>query len=342
MKIKLFAILLIVIMMITLSSCKPEETEITILNNKEKPVVAMVADVNGFGYNPFNDAALAGLEKAKLDFGIDIVIFEPVTVEEYEETMQMAVKNGADLVLTRGLHMADATKLVAEANPEVKFAIFDFPEITGDNIISAFFNEQEGSFLMGIIAAMTTKTEIVGFIGGMQFPIDERYEYGFKAGVMTINPEIEVLTDYIGSYSDESLSKISALKQHENGADVIYHSTDLFGTGIIEAAEEQGFWALGVGKESPVLKSSAVLVTLTKEIDKAIYLTVKELSEGSLEAGRRVYGIADEGIQLLDSNENLSAEVLETLEDFKEKVRRNNINVPYDLATFEKFEGIED
>jgi basic membrane protein A len=126
---KLISILLITMIISSLSSCQSTGTKPTIINKEDRPVVAMVVDVKGFGYNPSNDAALAGLEKAKSDFGIDIVIYEPATVEEYEETMQMAVDNGADLVISKGLQMADATKSVAEANPDVKFAIFDFPEI---------------------------------------------------------------------------------------------------------------------------------------------------------------------------------------------------------------------
>lgn len=332
---KVVSILLITILVFSLSSCSPNGTTVV---DEDKPLVAMVVDVNGFGYDPFNDAALAGLEKAKTDFNVDIILYEPNSVAEYEETMRRAAVRGADLVLSRGFQMADATKLVAQAYPKVKFAIYDYPDISGENIISVSFNEQEGSFLMGIIAAMTSGTNTLGFVGGMQFPMDERFEYGFKAGVKAIRPESQVLVNYIGSYSDESLAKIAALDLYQNGADVIYHSTDQFGTGIIDAAEEHGFWALGVGNQSPILNSSAVMASMTKEIDKAIYLSVQELAEGTLESGNRVYGIADGGIGVLDKSDALEPEVLETIEHFKELIRNNKIEVPYNQQTFEAFQ----
>lgn len=326
---------LLVFLILILSACDSDKPETNA--KKNNILVAMVGDVNGFGNDSYNNSALVGLERAKSDFDVDIQIYESNTVDDYMTNLTLAASTGANLVISRGFLMADATKIAAEKYPNTMFAILDYADIVADNIVSITFNEQEGSFLIGVIAALNSKTNTVGFIGGMQFPTDERYEFGFKAGVKAINPNIEVITNYTGSVSDDTLCKEAAIEQWEQGADVIYHATEQCKNGIIEAASEKGFWAIDVGNAQSSIDSDVVLCTMNKKFENVVYLTIQSLVKNELSMGNMVFGLTEDGVGYSDKAGNIDSLITDKAKAYADLIIKDRIEVPYDLASFEAF-----
>jgi len=325
---------LIIILILSLYACGPNNDEYIEIDKRIS--VAMVTDINGFGNDSFNDALLVGLERAKSEFDLNLLIYESANVEDFAPNLSKAAASGANLVISRGFLMADATKFVAENNPDTKFAIIDYGDITADNIATITFNEQEGSFIMGVIAALKTKTNKVGFIGGMQFPTDERYEYGFKAGIKAVKPETIVLMDYTGSVSDNTLCKVAAIKQFEQGADIIFQATEQCKNGIIAAAAEKGFWAIAIGQDG-LSENPVVLSTMTKNVENVIYLTIKSFVENEMSIGNAVFGITENGVGYSDRNKNIDPAIADEIQIYKELIKKGKIQVPYDLASFEAY-----
>jgi len=144
------------------------------------------------------------------------------------------------------------------------------------------FKEEEGSFLVGALAGLMTKSNKIGFIGGLEVPLIKKFEVGFKAGVMSTNPDAQVLTTYAGSFSDPGKGKEIALSQYADGADVIYHASGGTGLGLFQAAQEKGagYWAIGVDSDQYQLAPDNVLTSMMKRVDVAVFETIKEAKEG--------------------------------------------------------------
>ena len=307
---------------------------------EEAVKVTMITDTGGLGDESFNDSAYAGLVKAETDFGIELSVLESQTADDYGPNLSASAEEGTDLIISVGFLMQPATAEAAAQFPDQKFAIID-ETVDADNVAGLQFKEHEGSFLVGVIAGLMTETDTVGFVGGMQFALIEKFQYGFEAGVKAVNPDAEIIVNYTGAFDNPQLGKENALAQNQAGADVIYHASGACGIGVIEAAGEQGFWAIGVDMDQSALDPEHVLCSMIKRVDNATYLATQAVVEGTFDGSNFSFGLAEDGVGYSDNAGNVPADVAEQAELYKEAIVNGVFEVPYDLATFEAFEAPE-
>jgi basic membrane protein A and related proteins len=268
--------------------------------------VGMVFDIGGKGDQSFNDSAYRGIEWATKDFQIQHVEVEPGADADRETGLRMIAGQGFDLVIGVGFLFTDAITAVAKDFPNTKFAIVDGFIDGVPNVSSLLFKEQDGSFLVGIIAGLKAKADgknTVGFVGGMDIPLIHRFEAGYKAGVAYAFPECKILSDYAGSdpkaFADPVKGKELALAQIDKGAAVIYHASGLTGVGVFEAGIARKIFVIGVDSDQNHLghiKATGEnfgLTSMLKQVDVAVYLTIKDVVDGKFQAGPRTFGLSD-------------------------------------------------
>jgi len=267
--------------------------------------VGMVFDIGGKGDQSFNDSAYRGLQWAS-KLGVSHVEIEPGADADREIGLRMIASQGFDLVIGVGFLFTDAIKAVADEFPKTKFAIIDGFIPDKPNVSSLLFTEHEGSFLVGIIAGMKARADgknTVGFIGGMDVPLIHKFEAGYKAGVKYAYPECKILSDYAGTtpsaFADPVRGKELALAQIDRGAHVIYHASGLTGAGVYEAGKDRKTYVIGVdsnqnhlGHVSETGKNYG-LTSMLKQVDVAVYLTIRDLTKGKFNAGVRIFGLGN-------------------------------------------------
>ena len=291
--------------------------------------VGMVTDVGGLGDESFNDSAWRGLQNAKKDFGITINVIESNTMTDYQPNLSSFAEQGYDLVWGIGFLFEDAMGEVASMYPNVKFGIID-TVVDAPNVVSVTFKEHQGSFLTGVVAGMRTETDKVGYIGGMETTLIQKFEAGYRAGVKAVNPDAEVFVAYTGAFDDPQAGKELAFTQFDQGADVIYHASGACGIGVIKAANERGLYAIGVDSPQNHLAPANVLTSMIKKVDVAVYNEVKKLVNGNFESGHHVYGLENEGVGIYrpQAENMLSQEIIDTVDDYKQKIVNGEVEVP--------------
>jgi len=303
--------------------------------------IAMVTDVGGVNDQSFNQSAWEGLKRAEKDFGTEVAYKESRQDADYAPNMETLTDAGYDLIWGIGFLMGDAIKETAEINPDQKYAIIDFsygPE-TPKNVACAVFQEEEPSFLVGYIAGKMTKTNKVGFVGGIKFPLIEKFEYGYMAGVKLANPDAEVLRQYAESFTDAAKGKAITNNMYQQGADIVFHASGGVGDGVIEAAKEKGKWAIGVDKDQNFLAPDNVLTSAMKRVDNAIYDIGKRLMGGEFAGGDTVvYNLKNDGVGIAPtSNKHVPAEILKDVDGLVAKIKAGEIVVPATQDAFDKF-----
>jgi basic membrane protein A and related proteins len=229
----------------------------------------MLPDV-GLGDQSFADLAVAGLVKARDELGIVFDYRELGSEPNYEKGIKELVEEGNDLVIAVGYSLQEDLEKVAKANPEQQFVLVD-SESDVENIHSITFKENEGSYLAGALAAMTSKTGKVAFLGGMVDPVIEKFEKGFAEGAKAINPNIEVIVSYADTFSDDKVGKAMAANMITQGADVLYAAAGYTGVGLLHQAQESGVLAIGVDTDQYTYAEKAVVSSMLKNIDVAVY-----------------------------------------------------------------------
>ena len=237
--------------------------------------------------------------------------------------------------------MADSLETVAGEYPHINFAIID-SAVEMNNVASLLFSEHQGSFLAGALAALVSETGTVGFIGGVDFGLIHRFEGGFIAGAEYINPDIQVLSQYAGSFGDPSTGKEIALSQIDRGADVIYHASGGTGGGLFEAALERDIYAIGVDANQNWQQPGYVLASMLKRVDVAVFETVRALQDGTFEGGAiEVFDLAIDGVGITNLQE-LDVEEQGLPEAQRETVRemKENVTAPHAARIQEIKDGI--
>jgi basic membrane protein A len=300
--------------------------------------VAMVTDVGGINDQSFNQSAWEGLKRAEKEFAIAVSYLESTQDADYSPNMETLLDAGNNLIWGIGFKMGDTIKEKALANPDQNYAIIDYAygEETPANVVGVVFKEQEPSFLVGYIAGKMTKTNKVGFVGGMKFPLIEKFEYGFKAGVKLANPDAEILAQYADSFTDAAKGKAIANQMYENNADIVYHAAGGVGDGVIEAAKEQDKFAIGVDRDQNSLAPEHVITSAMKRVDNAIFNIAALLVKDEFPGGSTVgYGLKEGGVGIAPTSYKLvPAEILEEVEELKAKVISGEIVVPSTPDTF--------
>ncbi|BDG59711.1 BMP family lipoprotein [Caldinitratiruptor microaerophilus] len=319
----------------------------------KKLKVGLVFDVGGRGDLSFNDSAYAGLERAQKEFGdkIEVKYLEPSAGgENREQLLRLLAEEKTDLIFGVGFLFTEHITKVAKEFPQVKFGLIDgFIDGLKDdsNVVSLLFKEHEGSFLVGAAAGLKTKTNKVGFVGGMKIPLIERFESGYIAGVKYVNPKAEVFSDYIGTtgdaFKDPVKGKELALAHYNKGSDVEYHASGASGIGVIEAAAAKQKLVIGVDSDQSLSAKEDqrpyILTSMLKRVDVAVYETIKSLVEGKWKGGYRVFGLADDGVGYAENqyNQQMLADIKPRLEDLKKRIVAGEIQVPVDLKELEAF-----
>jgi basic membrane protein A and related proteins len=296
--------------------------------------VGLVLDKGGKDDKSFNSSAYLGATKAQKELGIELKYVEATDNNSLEALHRSFAQKKYDLIIGIGFAQADAVKKVAALHPEAQFAIVD-GEITAPNVRSLLFEEHEGSYLMGVAAALKSKTNTVGFIGGMDIPLIRRFQKGFEAGVKSITPKAVILTSYLGvtseAWNNPAKAKEIALSQINQKADVIFHAAGASGTGLFDAAAEKKIFAIGVDSNQNWMKPGVVLTSMLKRVDVAVYETIKAAQNKKFKGEVVRFGLKDAGVDwALDSNNEAlwSAAEKEKIQSIKKKIVAQKIKVP--------------
>lgn len=295
--------------------------------------VGLVFDKGGKDDKSFNTAAFKGANQAVHDFGIQLKDVESPDDAAFEPALRTFAERGYPLVLAIGFSQIDAVKKVAAQFPKTHFAVVD-GVVEGANVASLMFAEHEGSYLMGYLAGLLSKTNKVGFIGGMDIALIRRFELGYEEGVKAANPKAEVTVNYVGvnssAWVNPSRGKELALNQYGRGVDVIFHAAGATGLGVFDAAEEKKTYAIGVDSNQNPLKPGRIASSMLKRVDTAVYNVIKEEVEGQFQAGTRYFGLKDKGIDYSvdEHNQTLISPYQKRLEEIREKIIKGEIKVP--------------
>ncbi|WII70603.1 BMP family ABC transporter substrate-binding protein [Bdellovibrio sp. 22V] len=296
--------------------------------------VGLVLDKGGKDDKSFNSAAYLGATKAQKDLKIDLKFVEATDTNAIENLHRSFARKNFDLVIGIGFAQKEAVKKVSAQFPQVKFAVVD-AEVTAPNVRSLLFQEHEGSFLVGALAAMTSKTNSVGFVGGMDIPLIRRFAMGYIAGAKYVNPKIKTSENYVGvtgeAWNNPAKAKELALSQFAQGADVIFAAAGASNTGVFDAAEEKKKFAIGCDSNQNWIKPGTILTSMLKAVDVAVYDTIKETQEGKFSPGIVHFGLKNKGVDYtLDQyNEKLiTSDMKKKVEEIKKKIIAGQIQVP--------------
>lgn len=296
--------------------------------------VGLVLDKGGKDDKSFNSAAYLGAKKAEQDLKIDLKYVEATDTNAIENLHRAFARKNFDLVIGIGFAQQDAVKKVAAQFPKVKFAVVD-SDVKAPNVRSLLFEEHEGSFLVGALAAMATQTNSVGFVGGMDIPLIRRFSMGYAAGAKYVNPKIKFTENYVGvtgeAWNNPAKAKELALAQIAKGSDVIFVAAGASNTGVFDAAEEKRKFAIGVDSNQNWIKPGVILTSMMKAVDIAVYDTIKETQAGKFTSGTVLYGLKNEGVNYtLDKhNEKLiTPDMKKKVEEIKKKIIAGQIQVP--------------
>jgi basic membrane protein A len=329
---------------LALSACGGTSTDASSsADSKGDKGLAIAYDVGGKGDQSFNDAAFAGLEKAKKEFGYDTQDIEPTEGEtdaDKEQRLASLAKQGYNPVVGVGYAYATAVKAAAEQFPDTTFGIVDDSTVQLDNVADLVFSEEQASYLAGVAAARSTKTKTVGFVGGVDIPLIHKFQAGFAQGVKDTDPKVKVLTQYLtqtaeeGGFSSPDKGKTAAEGQIEKKADVVYAAAGLSGQGVIEAAAANKVWAIGVDsdqyrQEALAKYKDSILTSATKDVAKAVYNLAKSVEGGKPGTGIVRGDLKTGEVGLADSHPKFTSdtELQEAITTAKEKIISGEIKV---------------
>src|SRR5436309_4403608 len=329
-------------------------------DDKSKPHIGIVFDIGGKDDRSFNAAAWTGVKCAETGMlpdgktscgkaALDIVLrdVEPGNPTSIEPAMRAFAERGYDLIIGVGFAQAPIMQMVARDYPNLHFAIIDGVIFEDDgktpkaNVASLVFKEHEGSYLVGLIAGMTSKTGTLGFIGGMDIGLIHRFEGGFEQGAKAANPKIKVIQNYVGvtdgAWNNPGKGKELSLAQISKGADVIFTAAGNSGLGAFDAVEQAGkvdgraaHFVIGVDSNQNMLKPGFVLTSMVKHVDNAVYLIVEDVVNHRFQGGLHVFGLDTEGVGYVMDNNNqslVSSEAVRAAEEAKKKIIGGQIKV---------------
>lgn len=260
---------------------------------------AVIFDMGGKFDKSFNEAAYNGAERFKRETGIDYLEFEVTQEAQREQAMQRMARRGANVIVVLGFQNGTPLKKVAAENPNSKFTIID-AVVELPNVQSVIFKEHEGSFLVGMAAALASKTGKVGFVGGMDIPLIRNFAFGYEQGIKHVNPKAELLVNMTGTtpaaWNDPAKGAELAISQFDRGADVVYAAAGGTGIGVLQAAKDKGKLSIGVDSNQNHLHPGSVLTSMLKRVDVAVYNAFKDARAGTWKAGRLDLGLKEDGV----------------------------------------------
>jgi basic membrane protein A len=306
--------------------------------------IGVVFDVGGRGDKSFNDGAYLGALRAKNELGATVHYIEPAESSDREAGIRLLAAEGMDLVVAVGFIFTDDINALAKEYPNVRFADVDYSvgtDASGNpippppNVAALRSKEEQGSFLVGAIAGLVTRTKTVGFVGGMNIPLIHKFDAGFQAGVRQVCRTCRIISQYAGvtpdAFRNPGKGKEMAFSQYQQGADIIYHASGSTGLGVFEAARSAGKLAIGVDADQYLEAPGFVLTSMVKRIDVALFETVKRVKDGKFAGGIYDFGLEQNGVSYVydEHNRNLiPASVVARVEELKKEVIAGRIVVP--------------
>jgi basic membrane protein A len=301
--------------------------------------VGLVFDVGGRGDKSFNDAAWAGLERARTGLGVAVQTLETGEGNDREAALRQLAAAGNQLVFGVGFLFSDDIHQLATEFPNVKFACVDYTVKPGEplppNLAALTFKEEEGSFLVGALAALLNRSGKLGFVGGMQIPLIKKFEAGYRAGVAAVDPRIAVLVKYAGTtgsaFKDPTKGKELGLAEYNQGADIIFHAAGSTGLGVFEAAREKQRLAIGVDSDQYDEAPGFILTSMIKRVDNAVYDTIAKLERGEWNGGVQVFGLREHGVGWVYDQHNqalVPAAVKARVDSLEREIVAGRIAVP--------------
>jgi basic membrane protein A len=261
--------------------------------------VAIVYDTGGKFDKSFNESAYNGITKFKKDTGITAKEAIVNTEAQREQVLRNMAKKGSDIVIANGFSFTQSMQKVAAEFPKTKFVLID-AVVKADNVQSVIFKEQEGSFIVGMAAAMASKTKKIGYINAMSMPLLNAFECGFVQGMRYVDPKIEVLSNVVGStpssFNDPGRGAEIAKSQFDRGADVVFAVAGPTGLGVFQAAKDAKKLAIGVDSNQNYLQPGTVLTSMVKRIDQAVYDSLMAAKNGTWKPGLRAMGLKEGGV----------------------------------------------
>ena len=311
--------------------------------------IGIVYAAGGLGDGSFNDQAQTGIQDAADEFDIEYRESQPESPSEFGNAQRQFARSTSpeyDLVCCIGFLQADPLSETAGEYPEQDFMIVD-STVDADNVATYIFAEEEGSFLVGHLAGALTTMDFeagagatagdstsVGFVGGVESPLIKRFEAGYTAGAKHASEDVDIQTAYIGDFDDPSGGKEAALSMYDSGADIVYHAAGNTGTGVFQAAQEEGKFAIGVDRDQSITLESfsdVILASMVKRVDTAVYNSVEATIDDSLEGGETTaLGLEDDGVAAVYGQE-LGSEVPQDLKDAVADARQGIIDGDIDV-----------
>ncbi|MEI2386219.1 BMP family ABC transporter substrate-binding protein [Breoghania sp. JC706] len=282
----------------------------TVAASAAESTPAVVYDLGGKFDKSFNESAYTGAEKYKEDTGTEYRDFEIQNDSQREQGLRNFARRGMSPIVGIGFSYEQAIEKVAKEFPDTHFAIVD-SVVDLPNVRSILFKEHEGSYLVGILAAMASKTGKVGFVGGMDIPLIRKFACGYVQGVKSVSPDIEVIQNMTGTtgaaWNDPVKGGELAKAQFDKGVDVIYHAAGGTGIGVLQAAADAGKLGIGVDSNQNALHPGNMLTSMVKSVDVAVYKTFEDSAQGNWSAGIQALGLKEGGVDWAydDNNKDL-------------------------------------
>lgn len=322
---KLAGWLLVMVLSVMLTGCADE-------THKDDGVikVALVTGLGGLGDRSFSDSAWEGFKQAESELGVVIKVVEPQSVADYQTTISSVASAGYDLIMGVGADQYDALEMCSGQYPDTKFAAVNLG-LEADNLQVAKFADHEGAFLAGALAGMFTKTGVIGFIGGADSPAINRFYVGYEEGAKYVNPDVKVISSYVGSFSDPGKGKEFAVQLISQDADVIFHASGKTGEGLFEAVKEyEDVYAIGVDQNQDYIVKGKILTSMEKRVNVAAYDMIKSVVEGSFQPGFKAYGVVENGVGLTEmeyTKDLIGEDILSRLEQIRNDIIAGSIEI---------------
>ncbi len=295
---------------------------------------AVIYDMGGKFDKSFNEGVWNGVKKFTDETGVSVMEFEVTNETQREQAMRRMAERGAPVILGVGFAQADAIAKVSAEFPEKQFSIIDVSWLDSPNLRQYAFKEHEGSYLVGVAAAKASKTNKVGFVGGMDIPLIRKFACGYVGGVKSVTGNAEVYQNMTGTtpsaWNDPAKGAELAKSQIDRGADVVYHAAGGTGIGVIQAAADAGKLAIGVDSNQNGLAPGAVLTSMLKRVDVAAYETFKDAMDGNFSSGVKILGIAEGGVDWAEDSNNaplITADIKSAIEAARADILSGKVSV---------------
>ena len=336
-----------------LGACGNNDDSSNESSEKDNFSVAMVTDVGGVDDKSFNQSAWEGIQEFGKENGLEkgkggYDYLQSASDADYATNLNSLVRNEFDLIYGIGFKLAEDIKEVAEQRPDAKFAIVD-EVVEADNVASITFREEQGSFLVGVAAALSSESNKIGFIGGIDSELINKFEVGFIAGVKSVKPDAEVSVQYANAFDKADIGKEIANSMYKQGVDVIYHAAGGTGNGVFTAATElkeanndANVWVIGVDRDQyeegavPGTDFNVTLTSMIKRVDIAVKDLATKTMEGNFPGGETIrYGLDEDAIAVATTGDHMSEETLTAIEEWTTKIKAGEVEIPTTRAELE-------